>query len=127
MTKDSDLSFEVLAGLENTIKSLENGEITLEESLQLFEKGVKLARLCSTMLNDYEKKIEVLLEKDGNFSVNLSTMKENKSMEKYLQEQAEIIEMALATKLPEATEMPGLFIKQCDIPAWAGVNVCELF
>ncbi len=68
MTKDSDLSFEAaLAGLENTIKSLENGEITLEESLQLFEKGVKLARLCSTMLNDYEKKIEVLLEKDGEF------------------------------------------------------------
>ena len=65
---DLKLSFEeALTNLETIIKQLENGEITLEQSLQLFEKGVKLARICTAKLDDYEEKIEILLEKDGKF------------------------------------------------------------
>ncbi|NMB39126.1 MAG: exodeoxyribonuclease VII small subunit [Firmicutes bacterium] len=68
MSDDLKLSFEeALTNLEGIIKQLEDGEITLEQSLKLFEQGVKLARICTAKLDDYEDKIEILLEKDGEF------------------------------------------------------------
>lgn len=46
--------------LENIVKQLEKGELTLEESLKQFEKGISLARLCQDALNQAEQKIETL-------------------------------------------------------------------
>lgn len=57
-----DESFEKnLERLEAIVRTLEQGEVPLEESLALFEEGVRLARLCSKRLDDVEGKIEVLL------------------------------------------------------------------
>lgn len=46
--------------LEQIVRSLEEGDMPLEESLELFEKGVKLARECRDRLAKAEKRIEVL-------------------------------------------------------------------
>ncbi|MCX5903990.1 MAG: exodeoxyribonuclease VII small subunit [Proteobacteria bacterium] len=56
---------EALQELENIVQRLEDGNLSLDESLALFEEGIKLSRLCSQRLDEAEKKIELLL-KDGN-------------------------------------------------------------
>ncbi|MDP2871307.1 MAG: exodeoxyribonuclease VII small subunit [Bacillota bacterium] len=59
-----------LARLEEVVRRLESGDVPLEEALRLFEEGVTLARTCSERLNDAEKKIEVLIEReDGSFGL----------------------------------------------------------
>jgi exodeoxyribonuclease VII small subunit len=66
--KDKDLNFEkALADLETTVDKLEKGGQSLNESLALFEKGVKLARFLRDELDKAEKKVEILLkdEKGG--------------------------------------------------------------
>ncbi len=54
-----------LAELEKLVEQMERGDISLEESLRLFERGVTLARFCQSALRDAENKVQVLLEKDG--------------------------------------------------------------
>ena len=54
-----------LSRLEEIVSSLESGELSLEQSLKLFEEGVKLARVCNARLEEAERKVEVLL-KDKN-------------------------------------------------------------
>ena len=44
------------------IEKLEGGNLSLEESLTLFEKGTQLINLCHKKLNEVEKKIEILVE-----------------------------------------------------------------
>lgn len=57
------LSFEkALADLEKIVEKLEKGDLPLNESLALFEKGVKLARYLREELEKAEKKIEILLK-----------------------------------------------------------------
>ena len=51
---------EPLSKLEEVVKELESEQITLEESLQKFELGIKLSSLCLNKLNEAEKKIEEL-------------------------------------------------------------------
>jgi exodeoxyribonuclease VII small subunit len=53
-----------LASLEKIVRRLEQGDLSLEESLKLFEDGVKLSRECQERLSQAERRIEVLL-KDG--------------------------------------------------------------
>ena len=49
-----------LAELETIVKTLEEGDQTLESSLALYERGVQLSRFCHTRLEEAEKRIEVL-------------------------------------------------------------------
>ena len=51
-----------LAELEAIVKDLEHGSLTLERSLQLFERGVELSRYCHAQLDAAERRIEVLTE-----------------------------------------------------------------
>ncbi|HOP23512.1 MAG TPA: exodeoxyribonuclease VII small subunit [Gammaproteobacteria bacterium] len=48
--------------LDSIVEKMESGELNLEQSLELFERGVKLTRECRKILDDAEKKIEILLE-----------------------------------------------------------------
>ncbi len=71
MTKDMNAknqTFEVsLKELEKIVRGLEEGDLSLEESLKLFEDGVRLSRECQERLNQAERRIEVLLtDGDGN-------------------------------------------------------------
>lgn len=54
-----------LSRLEEIVNSLESGELGLEQSLKLFEEGVKLARVCNSRLEDAERKVEILLKDKG--------------------------------------------------------------
>ncbi len=53
-----------LAALEKIVRELERGELPLEKSLELFERGVKLSRECQERLQEAERRIEVLLQRD---------------------------------------------------------------
>ncbi len=50
-----------LASLERIVRELERGDLPLEQSLELFEQGVRLSRECQERLNEAERRIEVLL------------------------------------------------------------------
>jgi exodeoxyribonuclease VII small subunit len=54
-----------LSRLEDIVSELESGEQSLEQSLKLFEEGVKLARICNARLEEAERKVEVLLKDKG--------------------------------------------------------------
>ncbi len=51
---------EALTRLETIVKSLEGGDLSLEESLRLFEEGVSLTRLCAGKLEEAQRRIDVL-------------------------------------------------------------------
>ena len=51
-----------LSELESLVKTLEDGNLTLEKSLELFERGVELSRYCHTRLEEAEKRIDVLTD-----------------------------------------------------------------
>ena len=55
---------EQIKELENVVALLENGNISLDESTKLFEKGMNLAKRCNKALNEAEKKITILLENE---------------------------------------------------------------
>ena len=52
-----------LTELDTIVKKLEDGDIPLEQSLQLFERGVQLSRFCHARLEEAEKRIEILNER----------------------------------------------------------------
>jgi exodeoxyribonuclease VII small subunit len=55
---------EQLAALETVVETLERGELSLDESVQLFEDGVRLSKACKKYLDAAEGRIQVLME-DG--------------------------------------------------------------
>ncbi|MBU4374383.1 MAG: exodeoxyribonuclease VII small subunit [Euryarchaeota archaeon] len=61
-----EISFEEsLSELEGIVEKLEKGQLSLDESLMLFEKGIKLVRECNTKLKSARQKVEQLIEENG--------------------------------------------------------------
>lgn len=56
-----------LEQLQNTVKRLESGELSLEQSLQHFEEGVRLTRACQEQLSAAEKRVELLMNAKPEF------------------------------------------------------------
>ncbi len=54
-----------LQELEALVEKMEQGDLSLEESLQHFERGVQLTRACQQALKEAEQKVETLLKKNG--------------------------------------------------------------
>ena len=68
--KTPPLPFETaLAELENLVGQLEQGELTLDEALQRFERGVALVRNCQHALQAAEQKVDQLIERNGRLDV----------------------------------------------------------
>ncbi|MBS1819956.1 MAG: exodeoxyribonuclease VII small subunit [Acidobacteria bacterium] len=64
MSEPSIKDFETaLAELDALVKKLEEGELSLEQSLALYERGVQLSRFCHARLEEAERRIEVLTER----------------------------------------------------------------
>ena len=64
MSDPSIKDFEAAIGeLESIVKKLEEGDIALEQSLALYERGVQLSRFCHARLEDAERRIEILGER----------------------------------------------------------------
>jgi len=60
------LSFEAgLDELEKVVKELEAGDLPLERSLELFEKGMRLSDTCRKQLEEAETRVEMLIRKEG--------------------------------------------------------------
>lgn len=53
-----------ISELEEIVSQLEGGNVTLDESLDLFEKGIKLSKSCQQMLDAAEKKVSILMTND---------------------------------------------------------------
>ena len=64
--KKASIDFEQsLADLQALVERLENGELSLEDSLAAFEQGIALTRDCQGALAQAEQKVQILLERDG--------------------------------------------------------------
>lgn len=61
-TKDFESS---LKELEEIVSQLAAGDMPLDRSLELFERGIKLSRECQKRLNEAERKLEMLVKSDG--------------------------------------------------------------
>ena len=59
-----------MESLEKIVTELENGELNLDESVKKFEEGMKIAQKCNNILEDAEKKLTILLEKNGDLEEN---------------------------------------------------------
>ena len=61
-----EIKFEdAMQELEAITAKLEKGDLSLDESVSNFEEGMKLAKKCNNILEEVEKKIKVLVQKDG--------------------------------------------------------------
>ena len=54
-----------MENLEKIVTELEKGDLNLDESIAKFEDGIKISKECNKILEEAEKKITILLEKDG--------------------------------------------------------------
>ena len=70
MSEEKESSFPFEAGLqelERIVKELEKGDLSLEQSLALFEKGMQLSADCKRQLEEAETRVEILMKKGSNF------------------------------------------------------------
>ena len=64
MTDPTIKDFEsAIAELETLVKTLEDGDLPLEKSLELFERGVQLSRFCHSRLEQAERRVEILTDR----------------------------------------------------------------
>jgi len=72
----SEIKFEkATTRLENIVEELERGDLDIDKSLEIFEEGIKMSRLCSKKLNEAEAKIEKLSKgKKGDLITELFPM-----------------------------------------------------
>lgn len=70
MAETSDLGFDqILVRLRDVVTRLESGELSLEQSLQVYEEGVQLARRGQALLVSAEKRVEILVSAAGGVEV----------------------------------------------------------
>ncbi len=68
--KKQEISFEEgLRELESIVEKLERGDLSLEESYDLFERGIKIVRFCQAKLEEIEKKVELLVKENTEVSL----------------------------------------------------------
>jgi len=64
--KRKSLDFEnAIKELEQIVEQMEQGDISLEDSLKQFERGIELTRTCQEALQEAEQKVQILLNKNG--------------------------------------------------------------
>ncbi|WP_027329337.1 exodeoxyribonuclease VII small subunit [Marinimicrobium agarilyticum] len=75
-TKKKSVDFEQsLSDLEALVNQMEQGELSLEESLKAFERGIQLTRDCQERLSAAEQQVQTLMEQQG--QITLQPMAEN--------------------------------------------------
>ena len=63
--KKDEIKFErAMKRLEHIVEELEKGELDIDKSLEIFEEGIKMSRVCSKKLNEAEQRIEKLTRND---------------------------------------------------------------
>ncbi len=70
MSEQKNVTFEsAINELESIVQQLESGDLELQQSLQLFERGIELTRLSQSRLQEAEQKVQILMEKQGNLEL----------------------------------------------------------
>lgn len=69
MTRDKQSFEDDLKRLQKIVEELAGGKLNLGDALKKYEEGVKLAQSCSQVLNDAQRKVELLMKKDAKFSL----------------------------------------------------------
>ena len=64
-----------LARLEEIVKAMESGDIMLDESLSLYEEGIKLIKFCTKALDDAEQKVKILQKGEDGSPVEIDFIK----------------------------------------------------
>ncbi len=60
---EKEVKFEkAMERLEEIVQTLEKGDMPLEDSLKIFEEGIKLSKTCMTKLDEAEKRVEILMK-----------------------------------------------------------------
>jgi len=67
--KEKQTFEENIKKLEKIVDELSGGRLSLGESLKKYEEGIKLAQDCSGVLNEAQRKVEILMKKEGKFSL----------------------------------------------------------
>ena len=67
--KEKTLFEEDLKKLQKIVEELSSGKMTLGESLKKYEEGVRIAQSCSATLAEAQRKVELLMKKDGKISL----------------------------------------------------------
>ena len=62
---------QAITELESIVEELEQGDISLEESINKFEKGMKLSKLCDDKLNQLEQKMKKLVKTEDGFQLEI--------------------------------------------------------
>ena len=65
MKKDNKTFEEAMSELEEVVAKLEKGELSLDDSINVFQKGIELSKFCSKKLDEVEKKISLLIEDEN--------------------------------------------------------------
>ncbi len=66
MSKKEDLNFEeLIKKLEDITNKLEKEQLSLDESVKLFEEGIEISKKCNSKLEDAEKRITILINQDN--------------------------------------------------------------
>ena len=65
MSKEKQSFEEMMQELENIVQKLDNETASLEESLDLYQRGMKLSTACDTTLKDAEKKVNKLMQEEA--------------------------------------------------------------
>ena len=75
----SEIKFEkAMTRLESIVEELERGDLNIDKSLEIFEEGIKMSRVCSKKLNEAEAKIEKLTKgKKGELITDLFPLNDN--------------------------------------------------
>ena len=77
--KTNSINFEkTLAELEQLVETMEKGDLSLEESLKHFERGVELTKSCQRALSEAEQKVSILLNKNGKTELETFNTDNNK-------------------------------------------------
>ncbi len=70
MEEEKKLGFEeAMAELEALVQKLDDGELGLEESLEVYERAVELRDLCRQRLEEYDRRVRKLIDKDEDLEV----------------------------------------------------------
>ena len=66
-----------LKELESLVEKMEQGDLSLEDSLSHFERGVELSRACQKELKEAEQKVEILMQKNGQDEITAFDSEDN--------------------------------------------------
>lgn len=75
-----NMTFEqALQRLEEIVQKLEDGDAPLEKAVELFQEGMALSKRCSSQLDSVEKRIEMLMEENGEWAKKPFTAEEDQA------------------------------------------------